>query len=284
MTGQADPILAPTARRSEGHQFVHTTLDPDQIGPSPTGIAVFSGPVQRTIRRSGSHHARGRTRATTRPARRARFAAARVVLRKVLVVTPMVATLGLVGPPTALAASVGGGSAAAHACQQSGYLSRVGAGGETFTNTGGCVSFAAHGGSFATGMIIPAGQTATLSNAHWTDGPCDALTFGYQLNLGTDVPVGHKPVGCGAPPIADQPTVVGPFPTAVLLRVFLNDTGRNNGCSITSYSDGVRALVTGTDPFDISIKDSFSCTAGANDPFAFSGPGSGNLEVLVKVS
>jgi hypothetical protein len=41
---------------------------------------------------------------------------------------------------------------------------------------------------FATGLIIPAGQVATLSDAHWALTPCDRLTYGYHLNFGTLVP------------------------------------------------------------------------------------------------
>src|SRR5207244_762203 len=68
----------------------------------------------------------------------------------------------------------GGNSGAAHMCQHGGYRSLVGADGTTFRNTGKCVSYAAHGGTFATGIVIPAGKVATLSNANWNLLPCDA--------------------------------------------------------------------------------------------------------------
>jgi hypothetical protein len=55
----------------------------------------------------------------------------------------------------------GGNSSAAHRCQHGGYRSLVGADGTTFKNTGACVRFRAHGGVFATGIIIPAGKIAT---------------------------------------------------------------------------------------------------------------------------
>ena len=51
-----------------------------------------------------------------------------------------------------------GNSGAAHRCQQGGYHSLVGADGTTFRNVGACVSFAARGGRFATGLVIPAGE------------------------------------------------------------------------------------------------------------------------------
>jgi hypothetical protein len=95
--------------------------------------------------------------------------------------------------------SKGGNSGAAHKCQKGGWKSLVGADGMTFKNTGACVSFAARGGTFATGLIIPLGKTATLSNAQFgdfyptaplapntfTNCPADPLAYGYQVNLGT---------------------------------------------------------------------------------------------------
>jgi hypothetical protein len=154
-----------------------------------------------------------------------------------------------------------GNSLAAHKCQHGGYRSLVGADGTTFRNTGACVSFAAHGGKFATGIVIPAGKVATLSNAHWNLTPCDALTYGYQLNLGANVALASKPGGpCvnGAVPGA----TLGPFPRATLLRIFLTDTGdpaASASCNFTFYSDGSHALVTGTNPWIVDIRDSFFC-------------------------
>jgi hypothetical protein len=174
----------------------------------------------------------------------------------------------------------GGNSPAAHACQQGGYLSLVGSDGTTFSNVGDCVSYAAHGGTFATGLIIPAGQTATIS-ASWTQGPCDALSYGYQVDFGANVPLGSKSAGCGNPSLSGG--VVGPFTTAVLLRIWLNDTGTSGSCNDTFYSDGVHALVTPPNPYDVSIFDSYFCTSGPNDPRIPSGPGHGNIDVTVNI-
>src|SRR5436305_5398428 len=144
-----------------------------------------------------------------------------------------------------------GNSGAAHRCQHGGYRSLVGADGTTFRNTGACVSFAAHGGKFATGIVIPAGKVATLSNAHWNLTPCDALSYGYQLNLGANVVLASKPGGpCVNGAVAG--TTLGPYPTAMLLRIFLTDTGDPAvpvSCNFTFYSDGSHALVTGTSPW-----------------------------------
>ncbi len=174
-----------------------------------------------------------------------------------------------------------GNSAAAHACQQGGYLSLVGADGTTFKNSGECTSYIANGGTFATGFVIPAGQTATLSDAHWTRPPCDALSYGYQLDLGANVTLGSKPAGCA---IGDLPgATVGPFATVELLRVFLNDTGLSDNCNYTFYSDGNHALVDGSNPWTVSILDSYFCELGTSpDVPAF--PGDGNVEVTVTIS
>jgi len=179
-----------------------------------------------------------------------------------------------------------GNSGAAHKCQHGGYLSLVGSDGTTFRTTGACVSFAAHGGTFATGIVVPAGRVATLSNAHWNLTPCDALTYGYQLNMGANVPLASKPGGaCFDAAVAGA--VIGPFPTASLLRIFLTDTGDPAvpvACNDTFYSDGSHALVTGTNPWIVGIRDSFFCTLGPADPFPPAGVGLGNIDVTVTVA
>ena len=179
-----------------------------------------------------------------------------------------------------------GNSRAAHRCQHGGYRSLVGADGATFRNTGACVSFAAHGGTFATGIVIPAGKVAILSNAHWNLAPCDALTYGYQLNLGPNVPLASKAGGpCANGSVAGA--TVGPFPTARLLRIFLTDTGDPAipvSCNHTFYSDGSHALITGTSPWIVDIRDSSFCTRGPNNPFPPAGVGLGNIDVTVTVA
>src|SRR6478735_6203364 len=93
-----------------------------------------------------------------------------------------------------------GNSQAAHACNHGGYRALVGADGTTFRNTGACVSFAAHGGKFATGIIIPAGKTATLSNAMFgdftTNCPGDQRAYGSRVNLGQNAQVARGGAGC----------------------------------------------------------------------------------------
>lgn len=183
-------------------------------------------------------------------------------------------------------ADTGGNSDVAHACQQDGYLSMVGSDGATFDTVGACVSYAAQEGAFATGIVIPAGSVATLSDAHWAFAPCDRLTYGYQLNLGELVPLASKPVGCFDAPVAGA--TIGPFETATLLRIFLTDTGTGlpgsgGSCDFTYFSDGVHALVTGSNPYTVDIRDSFFCQLDPTEPFTPSAPGLGNISLTVTI-
>ena len=112
-----------------------------------------------------------------------------------------------------------------------------------------------------------------MSNVHWSLTPCDALTYGYQLNMGANVPLASKPGGpCFNAPVAGA--VVGPFATASLLRIFLTDTGDPAvpvACNFTFYSDWSHALVTGTNPWTVDIRDSLFCTRGPGNPFPTGG-------------
>ena len=193
----------------------------------------------------------------------------------------------LFGATSVARADQGGNSGAAHACQQGGYLSMVGLDGTTFDNVGACVSYAAHGGTFAEGVVIPAGHVAILSDAHWNLTPCDRLTYGYQLNAGALVPLASKPFGCFDAPVAG--VTIGPFPTATLLRIFLTDTGTGipffgGSCNYTFFSDGLHALVAGTNPYSVDIRDSFFCQSAPTDPLAPAGPGGGNISLFVTIA
>lgn len=198
-----------------------------------------------------------------------------------IALTLLGAALGLGG--SAAAATGGGNSTAALRCQRAGYLALVGSDGQTFANVGECVSFAARGGSFASGMVIPAGQTATLSRVAWVNGPCDADTYGYQLDFGSNVPLASKAAGCLNSASVSLPGVtVGPFPTAELLRVYLQDTGSPAGsCDYVFYSDGLHAKITGSNPWDVQIADSYFCSSSPLEPRV---PPPANLEVTVTVS
>ena len=177
-----------------------------------------------------------------------------------------------------------GNSKAAHACNHRGYRSLVGADGTTFRNTGACVRFAARGGRFAKGLIIPAGRTATLSNAKFgdfvTNCPGDSLAYGYEVNLGADVQVATGGAGCQNVPGV---VVIGPFTTASLLRIWLTDFTPPG--PYTFYSDNTKhALVSGSNPYTVSIMDSFFGQRGPDVTYLPPGPGNGNLNVTVTIS
>lgn len=212
------------------------------------------------------------------------FAAALAVFA--LVATP------LAGAKKPAPGSNPGNSGAAHKCQKGGYLSLVGADGTTFKNVGACVSFAAHGGQFATGLVIPAGKKATLTNAQLGDGfiataplapntftncPADPLAYGYQLNLGANVTVATGPALGGCAVLAGA--TIGPFPTAVLLRIWLTDF---HTPVFTFYSDGNHATVVGSNPYLVSIRDSFFGTITTAPLIPL--PGDGNLNVVVTIA
>ena len=180
---------------------------------------------------------------------------------------------------TAAGAEPGGNSAAAHACQKGGYRSLVGTNGG-FANVGECVSYAARGGTFVSPqpgeILLPAGQTARLSDTVLS--ACNDLTYGYQVDGGPLTVLGEKDYGCVAP-IPQADATIGPFPTAVIVRLVLVD----NTCGQTFDSTGGHALVTGANPTDVDITDAgFLCEApeGTTRP---PGPFGGNLSTTVTV-
>jgi hypothetical protein len=75
--------------------------------------------------------------------------------------------------------------------------------------------------------------------------------------------------------------VVGPFPTAVLLRVWLTDFTPPG--SYTFYSDENHATTAGTNPVLVSIRDSFFGTIPPTVPFT-SPAGDGNRSVVVTIA
>jgi hypothetical protein len=191
----------------------------------------------------------------------------------------LIGTIGLAAmlcmATSTVALAKGGNSAAAKACQKGGYLALVGAGGETFKNTGGCVSFAAHGGKFATGIIVPKGHTVTFNDP--TLSACNTLVYGYVAG-GSTVPLGSKTYGCTAA-VTDPDVTVGPFPTAVILRVYLEDVT----CGATYFSDGNHAHVaplTATS-WLVDIADAGGFCERLNVPAVFTGTGNLRVGVII---
>ena len=184
----------------------------------------------------------------------------------------LAASLSMMTATAALAN--GGNSAAAHACQQGGYLALVGEGGETFKNTGDCVSFAAHGGKFATGIIVPKGHTVTFNDP--TLNACNNLIYGYTTG-GAIVALGSKAFGCFD--VTDPDATVGPFATAVVLRVSLEDVT----CGATYFSDGNHAHVAQLTPtsYLVDIADAGGFCERKDIPAEFTGPGNLRVEVVI---
>ncbi|MET0420328.1 MAG: FecR domain-containing protein [Acidimicrobiia bacterium] len=142
-------------------------------------------------------------------------------------------------------------------CVTEGWMRRVGSAGETFANEAACTTFALAGGTFATTgggrFVIPRGVTVTFSDVR-SDSACNALQYGYELDLdpATQTPVGARtpaPPACGG---TFASTTIGPFPTARLLRVFLQD----DSCFETRFfSDGYHARLDPSDPMTVWIMD-----------------------------
>jgi len=198
-------------------------------------------------------------------------------LIRLIALGALAAFLPLASATAALASTGGGNSAAALACQKGGYLGLVGENGETFRNVGACVSFAAHGGTFATGIIVPKGHTVTFDDPTWS--ACNALAWGYTTG-GPNVQVGTKAYGCTVTPIVDPDVTVGPFATAVVLRVYLQD----DTCSSTVYySDGDHAHVTptGTHSYQVDIADAGGFCERQTIPAVFTGPGNLSVGVVI---
>ena len=166
-------------------------------------------------------------------------------------------------------------SAAVQACQKGGYVALVGSGGETFANTGQCVSFVVRGGTFATGIMVPAGATVTFDDP--TLSACNTLSWGYNIGSG-DVELGSNVNRCRTTRQGDA--TVGPFPTATILRVYLTD----ESCGPTTYySDGDHAIgtPTGASSWQVDIADAGGGCWRQNTPAAFSPPGNFSVGVVI---
>jgi hypothetical protein len=106
-------------------------------------------------------------------------------------------------------------------------------------------------GSPPGGFIIPIGSTANFTNISF--GACNSLSWGYQLNGGSNQVQATFPGGCGG---GSAPNVtIGPFATPTTLRVFMTD----NHCHFTYYSDGTpvdHVIVSGSNPWSLRFADS----------------------------
>jgi hypothetical protein len=125
-------------------------------------------------------------------------------------------------------------------------------------------------------IVIPAGQQAEFN--HPTFSACNDLTGGYTLSNGTSGVLGNKPYGCNASTVAPN-TIIGPFPTTVTLRVYMQD----NTCEVTYYSDGNHARVVASPPsYQVDIADAGGNCERTTTPFVpASGQGNFSVQVLV---
>jgi hypothetical protein len=95
---------------------------------------------------------------------------------------------------------------------------------------------------------------------------------------------------CGAPSGAafgPSTTTLGPYPTAVLLRVFLHDIGIPSvfSCDYTAYNDQPAGITVGTNPYAIGIVDSDVCTHTPTNPlFPPASPHDSNFEVTLTIN
>ena len=187
-----------------------------------------------------------------------------------------------IGVATATAGNGNGGNSAnAKLCQKDGWMSMVGADGTTFANQDACVSYGAHGGTY--GFLIPAGHTATLTDPQVGQNSFqDTNSWGYQLNFGSNVTVGG-PLCCSpaaGTAMGPATTTLGPYSTAMQVRVFLHDVGIPPfvSCDYTGYNDQPVGLVLGTNPYTIGINDSEACSqTPTNNPFSVPGVFGGTL-------
>lgn len=164
------------------------------------------------------------------------------------------------------------------ACKHGGYNALVGTAGQTFATQGQCVTFAQAGGQFATGMIIPKGETAALTDAYF--GSCSSLTYGYQLNYGTLTDVSDYPGGCDVIGVPAPGATLGPYSTAELLRIYLRESAPCSGWLF--WSDNPKhASVTGSNPYIVKISDGGGyCQAPPDVQY---GPDGGSFGVTVTI-
>jgi len=104
--------------------------------------------------------------------------------------------IGLVGIASPAGAAAGGNSANAQACQNNGWKTLFRADGTAFKNTGDCVSYAAHGGVFASQcydstfgsnldfrLVAPINTAQNTARYGSTDGTCSGAVNRFITNV-----------------------------------------------------------------------------------------------------
>ena len=197
----------------------------------------------------------------------------RTLVSTALLLLTSAACQDAVGPTSTMVAGAtlakGGNSAAAHACQQGGYLTLFRLDGSAFTNTGDCVSYAAQGG------VLLSRVTATFTNGDLS--ACNNVTIGYEIG-GVTTDVATKPYGCFSQSVA---TFTVTYLSNQTVRIYLRD----NTCGHVYYEDGSHGSVTGSNPYLIRIADSGGwCERPPEVPWTPDGTEAGNLNVTKTVS
>ena len=151
----------------------------------------------------------------------------------------------------------------------------------------------------ASGIVIPAGDTATLSNAHFGDGgatncPADNLTYGYQVSGGASATQavateGTDGASAGCTTVAGA--TIGPFDAETTLTIYLTDN-HSNCEGATYYSDGTaneaagdadHALVTAESAgsYGVSITDCDEGSLTTSERVPTDGHGNFNVTVTI---
>jgi hypothetical protein len=177
-------------------------------------------------------------------------------------------------------------------CLDDGWTTRVGISGTTvttFANEARCVAFRLADGQFATaadGFIVPRGATVSLTGIAFD--ACNNLAAGYEVNLdGIVANVVSGEPECGV--LAEPDAQLGPFPTAVLLRIVLIDdtcAPKLPDGESTFDSNGSHALVTAVDDHTSTI-DIMDAGGNCEFPAGTARPplasGAGNLTLTLAI-
>lgn len=117
-------------------------------------------------------------------------------------------SISVISTQMAGAATAAGNSGAAHPCQQGGYVNYSTTTGATFTNTGECVSYAAHGGAL---VALP--DLVLIPDCTTADGVGCAFTV-ENIGIGpvTNGTVVVDEIGYGGFPVSEESTCTGTFP------------------------------------------------------------------------
>lgn len=112
------------------------------------------------------------------------------------------------------------------------------------------------------GFVITPGSVASFTSISFS--ACNSLTWGYQLNGGSNQPQFTFGGGCGS---SNAPNVaIGPYAAPTTVRVFMTD----NHCHVTYFSDGTpidHVIISGSNPYSLRFADGGGFCEHANTTF-----------------